>query len=203
MTDIAFEQNHPRGEAGKFAAKEGTAPDVGLEGIIGFKGSPDSPSVQDLQAGESFDLGYGRADDEETERILRWVEAEGVSGKATYAGFGKHNRPDGSPSEYNTHNYAVTLTTDDGREFSVDFHMGSALGAPTTTDVLQAVASDAHSFSEYDKQEYMEEFGGYREYGIDPDDTTSGDAMYEAVQEQTDNFREFAGDDYDFLLYGE
>ncbi len=33
MTDIAFEQKHPRGEAGKFAAKEGSEPAVELESV--------------------------------------------------------------------------------------------------------------------------------------------------------------------------
>lgn len=204
MTDIAFEQKHPRGEAGKFAAKEGSESDVKLPGVIGFKGQAHSPRVADLTEEEPFDLGYGTANDEESERLLLWVETEGVTGKAEYEGFGQFERPDGGPSGRDAHNYSVTLTTDDGREFSVKYHMGSFhQTAPTVLDVLQSSAADSHSYESYDRNEFITELSGLDEYGSDDEQTREGDAFYEAVGKQTEDFREFAGEDYEHLLYGE
>lgn len=204
MTDIAFENKHPRGEAGKFAAKEGSESDVNLPGVVGFKGEMHSPRVSDLTEEEPFDLGYGNANDEESERLLLWVESEGVTGKAEYQGFGQFARPDGGASGHDAHNYSVTLTTDDGREFSVEYHMGSFhQTAPTVLDVLQSSASDAHGFESYDEDEFLTELSGLDEYGSDEEQTREGDAFYAAVRKQAEDFREFAGDDYDHLLYGE
>ena len=166
MTDFR-EDLHPRSGNGQFSKKEGWPPEVEisafianstLEGrdIVGFRGSPHSPSVQSLDEGEEFQLGYGRADDEETERILKWVEAEGVTATATYEGFGRYGDASGESSDRDTFNYDITLRTDDGREFNIEYHMGSALTtAPTIAEILQSTASDSYGFADYEKDEYL------------------------------------------------
>lgn len=214
MTDFR-EDLHPRSGNGQFSKKEGWPPEVEisafianstLEGrdIVGFRGSPHSPSVQSLDEGEEFQLGYGRADDEETERILKWVEAEGVTATATYEGFGRYGDASGESSDRDTFNYDITLRTDDGREFNIEYHMGSALTtAPTIAEILQSTASDSHGFADYEKDEYIRELGDFPEYGADEDDTRRGDAFYEAIEKQDADFKEYVGDDFNFIVYGE
>ncbi len=213
MTDFR-EDLHPRSGNGQFASKEGWPPEVGLNAssgspfgdrrIIGFRGSPESPSVHSLKKGEDFQLGYGEPSDEETERVLAWVEAEGVTATATYKGFGKYADDAGLSSGRDTYNYDITLRTEDGREFNIEYHMGSALTtAPTIADVLQSSAMDSYSLTEYDKDEYIRELGGFQEYGYDEDETRRGAALYEAVEKQDAGFKEFVGDDFDYIIYGE
>jgi hypothetical protein len=212
MTDFR-DDLHPRANDGKFEKKEGWPPEVELENfiadstlsgdIVGFRGNPDSPAVASLVEEEEFPLGYGRADDEETERILRWVEAEGVTATANYQGFGQSANASGEASGRDTHNYDVTLRTDDGREFNIEYHMGSALTeAPTIAQILQSSASDAHSVEDYDKASYIREMSEFTEYGVEEEDTQRGDAFYKALSEQNSAFSDFVGDDYDFIVYG-
>lgn len=197
MTDFT-EALHPRATDGKFTAKEGWPPETRLDGVIGFKGSPDSPAVSSLEEEEEFPLGYGRADDEETERILKWVEAEGVTATADYDGFGRYAKADGGESDGDAHNYNVTLRTDDGREMKLGYHMGAAHDtAPTIAQVLQSTAADAWSYDDNSREEFIANYG-------DPnDESDSAGETYEAVKKQTAEFKDFVGDDYDFIVYGE
>lgn len=205
MTDFR-EDLHPRSSNGQFSAKEGWPPEVALGGstVVGFRGPSESPSVHSLVEEEEFELGYGRADDEETERILKWVEAEGVTATAMYDGFGRYANASGEESEHDAFNYDIMLRTNDGREFSLQYHMGAGLTtAPTIAEILQSTVSDSYGLMDYEKDEYIREMGGFPEYGMDEDDTRHGDALYEALQKQDADFKEFVGDDFDYIVYGE
>lgn len=200
MTDITFEQKHPRGEAGKFTTKEGTPAEVGLEGILGFRGPEHSPRADTLWRGDTFDLGYGEADDEESARILKWVETEGVTAKGEYLGHGPYVREDGDMTRHSAHNYLVNISTADGRTLEVPVHTGSPV-APTTTEVLQGIAYQAWSYEGNSKEDYLRDYAAI-DYGFDEVQDGIGDSMYSSAQEQVDALRDFAGEDYDHLLYG-
>lgn len=196
MTDFT-ETLHPRATDGKFTAKEGWPPETRLDASVGFKGSPDSPAIASLEEGEEFALGYGRADDEETERILKWVETEGVTATADYEGFGKYEKANGGPSDWDSHNYNVTLRTDDGRSMELEYHMGAAHDkAPTITEILQSTAADAWSYEDNSREDFIANYG-------DPDDESgAASEMYDAVEKQTAEFKDFVGEDFDFIVYG-
>lgn len=80
----------------------------------------------------------------------------------------------------------------DGREMSTKFYTGMMLGEPTAEDVMQSLFSDAEGV-EYDGFEAWAE-----NYGFDPD-SRKALADYEAIEEQTERFKEFCGSDYHAL----
>lgn len=208
MTDFR-EDLHPRSDNGQFSKKEGWPPEVVLGGSSA--GAPeDSPSISSLDEGADFEMGYGEADpsDEQGVRVLEWAKQNGVTAVGTYDGFYHSADASGQQSENEQFNFSLTLRRPDGREFELEYSMGSAHEtAPTIADVLQNTASDAAIYDEYTQDEYAQTFlglgdedEGYDEYG---NRDFRAQAMYGALQDEANDFKEFVGEDYDRIVYGE
>lgn len=206
MTDFR-EDLHPRSGNGQFASKEGWPPEVTLGGISAVA-PEDSPSISSLDEGDDFELGYGEAyrDDEQAARVLEWAKQNGITAVGTYEGFYHTADASGQQSDNEQFNFALTLRRPDGREFDIEYSMGAAHEtAPTIVDVLQNTASDAAIYDEHTQDEFAQHFLGiseeerYDEYG---DHGFCAQAMYEALQEEANDFKEFVGEDYDYIVYG-
>ncbi len=83
------------------------------------------------------------------------------------------------------------------RQMTVNFWTGSALGEPSTADVLECLFSDA---SGYDNARDFEDWAA--EYGYDSD-SRKAERIYKAVEKQTRKLRNLLGDDYEKLVYAD
>lgn len=80
----------------------------------------------------------------------------------------------------------------DGRKMRLPFYTGSALGEPSVRDVVECLVLDSSA-----ADESFDEWAA--NYGYDTD-SRAAYAMWQAVKEQTAEFRRLMGDDYDAIL---
>lgn len=96
--------------------------------------------------------------------------------------------------------YGVTLTRPYGASMyvlRVDFHVGTAHGAPDAEDVINCLVQDALS---------LENSTGFEDWaenlGYDPD-SRKAEKIYKAVEEQSELIRDFLGDHFESFSQAE
>lgn len=82
-----------------------------------------------------------------------------------------------------------------GRQMTVEFWTGAALGEPSTHDVVACLASDAAGFQ---NARSFEEWAS--EYGYD-EDSRKAERIYRQVERQTRKLENLLGDDFERIIY--
>lgn len=131
--------------------------------------------------------------------LAELIEKYGVT--ATAKQTGSHTETVQSvykPITYRQDDWRVTLRMD-GRQMTVDFHMGDGHGgkAPTAYDVLYCLVSDACG---YEEAHGFEDW--CNEYGYDTDSRTA-EAAYRAIGKQIRSLHRLLGGLYDGFLFSE
>jgi len=113
--------------------------------------------------------------------------------RSTYL-YGKNKKPALFGMPPGSHSYRVTLRYD-GRQMSVDYHMGPACGSPTTDGVLYCLLSDASGVisADFNFSDWCEE------YGLESDRKSR--TIFEACEVQCRKLKQLLGDEFDTLLY--
>lgn len=111
MTDIAFEQKHPRQDGGKFAAKEGSAADIELDSV-----SPSQARVNRLAEAKMLTpIAMGRLFNQDKRDTDEEDFADAVS--HYHLGDGYSGEDGESTSDLDTIRYAAVVDAERGRVF--------------------------------------------------------------------------------------
>lgn len=109
--------------------------------------------------------------------------------------FGKNHRPCDWEYQRNVLSYRATLRYD-GREMSVDFHMGVCAGAPTAVGVMECLVADAWSVLNADGF-----WDWCDEYGITP--SREAQETFHIAKAQTRNLTRLLGNDWEEIMNAE
>ena len=90
--------------------------------------------------------------------------------------------------------WTVTLRYQ-GRQMTVPFWTGIALGEPTTSDVVSCLAMDS---SGYENARSFEEWAS--EYGYDTD-SRKAEKTFKQVEKQTEKFKRLLNSEYESVIY--
>lgn len=171
-----------RDGSGKFDTKEGSAPSITLSS---------AQRIEDLPIRERFEMFPGRETDLDNSDVLTWLEEKDVKATAIYTG--QRYADDGKgPLQ---HRYSVTLERD-GQTLDVPYSTGIGWDtAPSAGDVVETLISDAHLHSE-GKRSFVDMM---KDTGM-PE--WAADWEFKKLTSSVRHFRDFAGDDYERLIYG-
>lgn len=171
-----------RDKGGKFDTKEGSPPTITLTG---------PQNIADIPKRETFELYPGRETDLDNGDVLTWLEERGVKTTAIYTGERYANDGKG-PLQ---HRYSVTFEKD-GKTLETPFSTGTGWDtAPSAGLVMESLISDAQLYNE-----------GKRSFISMMEDSGMGESAagyeFNKLAHSTRQLRDFAGDDYDRLIYG-